>query len=345
MNADDRVLRICMRRASRFSVLLALATCTGVMLGGGESARAADAPISDEARMHFKAGVNYLQDPDGARFDDAYTEFKTAYDLSHSPKILGNIGYCAMKLERDGEAIESYQSYLKRVPDIAPDERAQIEKDLYTLTASAATIAIRIASAHESLVDAKIRDTRYAVHGNISNIYPSKLGTFLVTVRAGHHALDVVMGGVVRGRWEFDADGGARLAHDFVIQEPVVVASGTRPSKVLPWLTVGLGAAGLATGAVAGILAIERDHALEEECPMNRCPQASNGASDIAAANTFGTVADIALIGGGIVAATGIVWLILSSSGSRTAPPAAMATAFAGGCTGRGCYGTLQIDF
>jgi hypothetical protein len=78
---------------------------------------------------------------------------------------------------------------------------------------------------------------------------------------------------------------------------------------------------------------------------MNRCPQASNGASDIAAANTFGTVADIALIGGGIVAATGIVWLILSSSGSRTAPPAAMATAFAGGCTGRGCYGTLQIDF
>jgi hypothetical protein len=332
-----------MRNAACHKIWIAAAACAGLVLGTGR-ARAADPPISDEARMHFKAGVNYLQDPDGARFDDAYTEFKTAYDLSHSPKILGNIGYCAMKLERDGEAIESYQSYLKRVPDIAPEERSQIEKDLYTLTASAATIAIRMASAHESLVDAKIRDTRYAVHGNISNIYPSKSGTFLVTVRAGHHALDVVMGGAVRARWEFDADGGARLAHDFVIQEPVASASPARPSKILPWVTIGLGAAGLATGAVAGILAIERDHSLEGECPMNHCPPSSNGGADISAANTFGAVADVALIGGGIVAAAGVIWLIASSS--RTAPPAAMAAAFGGGgCTGRGCYGTVQIEF
>jgi hypothetical protein len=159
--------------------------------------------------------------------------------------------------------------------------------------------------------------------------------------------MDVMLGGVVRSHWEFDAEGGARLSHEFVIQEPVVVpvAQTERPSKTLPWITVGLGAAGLATGAVAGILAIAREHSLESECgPTNICPASSNGAADKSAANTFGTVSDIGFIGGGVVAVTGIIWLI--ASGSRTVPPATTAVAFGGGgCTGRGCYGTLQIDF
>jgi hypothetical protein len=346
MDMGDRLCRIAMRHKTCEKLVISLAMCAGLGLTAATNARAADAPISDEARMHFKAGVNYLQDPDGARFEDAYTEFKTAYDLSHSPKILGNIGYCAMKLERDSEAIDAYTNYLKLVADIPAEERTQIQTDLYTLTASAATIAVHLSSAHENLSDARLRDTRYSTRGNITNIYASSPGVFIVTVRAGHHALDVMMGGVVRSHWEFDADGGARLSHDFVIQEPVVaqVAQVGRPSKTLPWITVGLGAAGLATGAVAGILAIARERSLEGECPMNSCPAGSNGASDISAANTFGTVADIALIGGGVVAVTGIIWLI--ASGSRTAPPATTAVAFGmGGCTGRGCYGTLHVDF
>src|SRR6185436_17983733 len=99
---------------------------------------AADAANEKEAREHFRAGVHYLQDIEGERYEEAYAEFKAAYSLSQSPKVLGNIGLCAMKLERDGEAIEAYGRYLREVSDIAPDERAQIERDLETLTASAA---------------------------------------------------------------------------------------------------------------------------------------------------------------------------------------------------------------
>jgi len=299
--------------------------------------------------MHFKAGVNYLQDPDGARFEDAYTEFKTAYDLSHSPKILGNMGYCAMKLERDGEAIDAYSNYLKLVPDIAADERAQIQTDLYTLTASAATVAVRLKSAHENLSGARLRDTRYSVRGNVSNIYPSSPGTFIVSVRAGHHAMDVMLEGAVRAHWEFDADGGARLSHEFAIQELVAASpavSVERPSKTLPWITVGLGAVGLVAGAVAGGLVLAREHSLENECTlsMSGCPANSNGASDKSAAYTFGTVADVGFVAGGVLAATGIIWLI--ATGSRPAPRATAAVSFGGGgCTGRGCYGTLQVDF
>src|SRR6185436_89604 len=81
-------------------------------------ARAADPPVSEEARMHFTAGVNLLRDPDGARYEEAYREFKAAYAASPNYKILGNLGLCAMKLERDGEAIESYSSYLTHASEL-----------------------------------------------------------------------------------------------------------------------------------------------------------------------------------------------------------------------------------
>lgn len=73
---------------------------------------------SEEARSHFAAGVSLLQDPEGEKVEEAYREFRTAYDLSGSPKILGDMGFCAMRLERDGEAIEAYTRYLREVPDI-----------------------------------------------------------------------------------------------------------------------------------------------------------------------------------------------------------------------------------
>ena len=60
--------------------------------------------ISEQAKRHFNAGVSLLQDPEGEKVEEAYRQFKTAYDLSASPKILGNMGFCAMRLERDSLA-------------------------------------------------------------------------------------------------------------------------------------------------------------------------------------------------------------------------------------------------
>src|SRR5215475_15565235 len=81
-----------------------------VLLSSG--AHAQDVQITDSARQHFKTGVAYLKDPDGARYEEAYREFKAAYADSPSWKILGNLGITAMKLERDGEAIEAFEKYL-----------------------------------------------------------------------------------------------------------------------------------------------------------------------------------------------------------------------------------------
>src|SRR4051794_36501980 len=118
---------------ARLRTHLALLVCSMlVSLANGANAQ----EITPEARRHFKAGVNQLQDPDGARYEDAYREFKAAYAASSSPKILGNLGLCAMKLERDGEAIDAYSRYLREVSDTDADERAQIMQDLQTLSVS-----------------------------------------------------------------------------------------------------------------------------------------------------------------------------------------------------------------
>ena len=77
-----------------------------------------DVPISDTAKRQFEVGVAFLDDPEGARYEDAYRAFKAAHADSPSPKILGNVGLCAMKLERDAEAIDAYGRYLKEVQDI-----------------------------------------------------------------------------------------------------------------------------------------------------------------------------------------------------------------------------------
>ena len=70
-------------------------------------AHAADAKISDRAKKLFKSGVELLRRPEGAKYEDAYAAFSAAYQDSPSPQILGNLGFAAMNLERDGEAIEA----------------------------------------------------------------------------------------------------------------------------------------------------------------------------------------------------------------------------------------------
>src|SRR4051812_18719060 len=78
----------------------------------------AQVQITPEARARFSAGVNLLKDPEAPRYEEAYREFKAAYAASPSYKILGNLGLCAMKLERDEEAIDAYERYLKEGKDL-----------------------------------------------------------------------------------------------------------------------------------------------------------------------------------------------------------------------------------
>lgn len=166
-----------------------LALVVSAILGSWSAAATADdVVITAEAKKRFAAGVALLEDPDGPRYEDAYRAFKSAYAASPSPKILGNIGLCAMKLERDGEAIDAYRRYLSEVDDIPPEEREQIQRDLGILEASSGEVTITADRA-----DFEVADERTPTKGpEVRNVYgPFEGTTTTLRLRAGAHRLQV----------------------------------------------------------------------------------------------------------------------------------------------------------
>jgi hypothetical protein len=257
------------------------------------TARAQDVTISEKARIHFTAGVRLLQDPGGARYEEAYQEFRVAYADSPSPRILGNMGLCAMKLERDEEAIHAYEKYLASVPNLDPLERKQIESDLVTLKASLVRVTLAVSTS-----DVRIADVRTPVQGApITNVYgPLPAGSIQLGIHPGHHIVTVRRDGYQPSAWEFDAVPNASVSHTFELRE-LAAHPGTppalppvrepvpptpppdahpRPTPTSVWAMTGVTAAlGIAT-AVTGGLAVSKRGAYDAINDGTRVPDATS---------------------------------------------------------------------
>jgi hypothetical protein len=323
------------------------------VLAVSPSVAQADGEISEEARTHFRAGVAFLKDPDGERPEEAYSEFKVAYQLSKSPKVLGNLGICAMKLERDGEAIEAFTRYVMEVSDIDESERRQVNQDIATLKASSVKVTLKVDKPRASLLD-----TRTPFRGPaITNAYGPVDDTIEIIVRAGHHRIHG-RSGSYEADWEFDAVPSSPLVHELHFtapQAPTPVAivppapptapstsnerppPSSPPSKVWPIVVTATGGALLAAGAITGLAALRRVNQLDDACPNDECPanfdheRATNDARKIVVAT------DILLLTGGIVTVGGLVWLWLGSGSSSSTAATAPKTTADASCTSNGC--------
>jgi hypothetical protein len=311
------------------------------------------AGISDEARTHFAAGVSLLQDPEGEKVEEAYREFRTAYDLSNSPKILGNMGFCAMRLERDGEAIDVYSRYLREVPDIDPDERAQIVRDLQTLSVGVVRLTIEF-----DKPGVRIVDVRTPVRGErVTNTYGPVTGKLEIGVRPGHHVITAKLPDHEDAVWELDAFAASREKMAFTMRPRVVApvggppgGEGGRSTNIGPWVVIGVGGAMLLGGALTGIVALGKAKDIEDRCPGDVCPRAFDLSSERSDAKTFVRITDVLLIGGGVVTLGGLGWLLLSGGKSESAPTKAAAARPwiplpAAGCGQDGCRASMKVVF
>src|SRR5258706_8564444 len=140
-----------------------------LVIVGTSRAWGAEPGPSEEAKRAFAAGVILLKDPDGAKYEDALTQFTKAYRLSKSWKVLGNIGLCSLKLERDGEAVAAYEKYLAQGgKEIDGEERAQVERDLAALKAQVVDVALEFPEG-----GSRVLDERTPAQGaRILNEYP-----------------------------------------------------------------------------------------------------------------------------------------------------------------------------
>lgn len=86
-----------------------------------------------------------------------------------------------------------------------------------------------------------------------------------------------------------------------------------RSPRVAPWIVAGVGGVGIATGTVFGIVATLRHRAAALDATQDAA------ARDNATAKSLATVANVAWIGGGVLAIGGIVWGILDARSQRAA--------------------------
>jgi hypothetical protein len=151
-------------------------------------ASAQEVQVSPKARKLFEAGVAFLEHKGGPKYEEAYRAFKDAYAESPAPAILGNLALCAMELERDGEAIETYRRYLADANDIPEDERKQIQKDVKLLEVGSGVLQLGGDASGWEVVDER-QPTRGS---SVRNRYgPFEKSTVKLRVRAGEHRLQL----------------------------------------------------------------------------------------------------------------------------------------------------------
>jgi hypothetical protein len=297
------------------------------------TALAADVPISEEARAHFKAGVNLLEDPDGARYEEAYREFKAAYQASPSWKILGNLGICAYRLERDGEALTAFEKYLQEgKKEIEAGERAQVERDAQTVRAGLVRVSLS-----SDPPGAAVSDERIPISGNsIRNPYPALAAPTELGVRAGRHRFVASLPGRPDSVWEVDLEPGQKVEHVFAFGAPVTAPPANAPAPSPPppstgaqldsshgnslrtwsYVSLGVGVVGLGVGTAFALGAKGNYDDANEYCPESPCSLTRTQADDRNRLESDGdskktlSIVGFALGGAGI--ATGVTLFLLS---------------------------------
>ncbi|HXX68328.1 MAG TPA: hypothetical protein VEK07_14150 [Polyangiaceae bacterium] len=282
---------------------------TGALLSGSvvaTHASADDVPISEEARSHFAAGVALLQDPKAPRYEEAYREFKSAYASSPSYRILGNLGLCAMKIERDTEAINAYETYLAQAGlELTPGEREQIERDLATLKAGLVSVTVS-----SDPPGALIIDVRTPVQGlDVRNVYGQVLSPLSLGIRRGHHVITARLAGYLDQQWEFDANDPALPPHVFTMVKPAereTIVARERPIPTSAYILGGAALALAAGGAVVGVLALNKHAEYERENDGVN----PSGAQSIRSTGLVLNAATDALLGSAVVAVGAAAYLI-----------------------------------
>jgi hypothetical protein len=286
--------------------------------------------VSPDARRNFEAGVGFLHDPDGARYEPAYAAFKAAYQASPSWKILGNLGLCALKLERNTEAIEAYERYLAQGGrEIEIAEQAQVTKDLQLLRSGSATVKLSLKGATGS---GEILDRRMKSDGSQAvNVYPiDATAPLTLMLHEGHHQISAKVGGR-ESAWEITLSPGETKAYVFDLAAPSAAkapnaqvpsegpsaTSSASPVRTIGFITAGVGAAMLVGGTITGLVGKSKLSDLENSCPNKQCPL--DKTSDRDSIESLETTTNVLLIGGGVVAATGLVLIVVGKPARETA--------------------------
>jgi hypothetical protein len=261
----------------------------------------------------------------------AVDKFRRAEALYHAPSILVGLGRAYVGLGKFVRARESYNKVLReQLPKDAPEAFVQAVKaaktEIAPLEDKIAWVTIAVTGTAEPVVKLDGDEVPVAALGVKRAVDP---GDHLVTAGAEGFTSD-------EQRFSVQSGASADVALTLTAQPGAGTAPAPGPAagadsadtgdtqRLVGFVGIGVGAAGLVVGAITGGLAMGKHSALVDACPNAACPPAEQDNLD--SYRTLGLVSTIGFIAGGVLAAAGVVVVLTAPSSSEEPAPTVSAS-------------------
>jgi len=334
-------------------------------------ARAEDASAAETAAARALA-VEGLKLAQANNCVEALPKLERAEKLYHSAVVASRLGECYVSVGRLVEGTEVLRKVLRepQPADATPALTKALERAQRVLDAAKPRIGGLIVKV------AAVADMRVKVDGNVLQ---SALLDSEVPSDPGEHSIEASAPGFLRsGARVTLADGEKKTVTLTLSRDPNAVIAPTppvndtstpqptsappaptaepaparvaapsplpkrEPSRAAAYVSLGIGAAGVATGGVLGLLTLQRHKDLQGRCPDNVC--SPNDQSDLDSAKRLGNFSTIAFGVGGAGLVLGTVLFFTATPSNVDHASAAPKPKFAGISEPRVAVGPTQIQ-
>jgi hypothetical protein len=258
-------------------------------------------------------------------YPEALDKLQRAYEVVRVPSLGLWSARALSKLGRWVEASERYVEVTRL--DASSGNPAIQEKAKKDAQAELAELRPRIPALELTVAGVPRQDVTIQLDG--ATLPPALLGT-RIPIDPGQHLLEVRYADqaqkksfvanerqVVPISMQFREVAPAQAKPDSALpaaaassSSPPQVDTGGRAQRTVGWVAVGVGSAGVAVGAVAGLLAMNQHGELEGACQNGSCWP--DKADQVDSYNTKRSISSVAFIAGGVIGLTGVV-LVLSA--------------------------------
>ncbi len=253
------------------------------------------------------------------KFAAALPAFTELAETTLSPNARLYVGHCLAQLGRHADA---YRAFTLTVKEIVANPAEKYEQTREAAQAQLAILNVRVAKL--SVVVAEV-PAGFTLSLDDSAVQEKDFGSSIV-VEPGAHRIAANAPGFEAVQREVSVDGGESKAIHLALR-PVEAAKGQNVDAPAPpvesapsghggkmrtaaWVAGGVGVAGLAAFAIAGLAAKGAYEGLQQECGEPRCSDQSH-LDDIRQGKSLQTIANIGLVVSGLgLAAGGTLWAL-----------------------------------
>jgi hypothetical protein len=347
-----------------------LGATLGLFCTVAPSVRAEDASATETAAARALA-VDGLKLAQANNCSEAVPKLERAEKLYHSAVVASRLGECYVSVGRLVEGTEILRKVLRepQPADAPPALTKALDRAQRTLDAAKPRIAgltIKIAA---------VQDMRVKLDGNI---VPSALLESEVPTDPGEHNIEATAPGFLRSATRLSVGEGEKRSVSLTLSRdpnaapppapvaeiatsqgaaappqssaepeqsapaPASAAAARAPNRTAAYVSLGIGAAAVATGGVLGFMTIDQRKGLRERCPNDVCPADQQGAID--SAKRLGNFSTVALSVGGAGLLLGTVLFFTASPSDVDHTQAPAKSRFAGLSRPRVAIGPTQIQ-